>query len=180
MSAADTPGAATIVGPVQVLVVGFGEERFTGEILPELKRLKEHDVIRLIDLLFVRKDVDGSVHVLEQSDLNREERMEFGAFVGALVGFGAGGEDEAERAALAGAAEFEDGQLFDDADVWYLADAIPEGTSAAIALIEHRWAISLREKIRAAGGVALADQWIHPEELIAVGLAAAETDNVGA
>jgi uncharacterized membrane protein len=172
MNASDT-GAPVIVGPVQVLVVGFGEDRFTGAIMPELKRLREHDVIRLIDLLFVHKDADGNVAVLEQSDLSREERMEFGAFVGALVGFGAGGEDVAEAAAIAGAAEFEDGRLYSEEDVWYLADAIPEGTSAAIALIEHRWAIPLREKIQAAGGVALADQWLHPEDLIAVGLTAA-------
>jgi uncharacterized membrane protein len=177
MSAAGS--APLVVGPVQVLVVGFGEDRFTGAILPELKRLKEHDVIRLIDLLFVRKDQDGNVQVLEQGDLSRAERMEFGAFVGALVGFGAGGEEEAEQAAIAGAAGFEDGQMYDDADVWYLADAIPEGTSAAIALIEHRWAIPLREKIQAAGGVALADQWVHPEDLIAVGLAAGP-NSVGA
>jgi uncharacterized membrane protein len=171
MSTADAP---MVVGPVQVLVVGFGEDRFTGEIIPELERLREHDVIRMIDLLLVHKNEGGDLTVLEHSDLNREERMEFGAFVGALVGFGAGGEDEAEEAAIAGAAEFESGQMFDDADVWYLADAIPEGTSAAIALIEHRWAIPLREKIRAAGGVPLADQWVHPEDLIAIGLAAAE------
>ena len=171
MSTADAP---MVVGPVQVLVVGFGEDRFTGEIIPELERLREHDVIRMIDLLLVHKNEGGDLTVLEHSDLNREERMEFGAFVGALVGFGAGDEDEAEEAAIAGAAEFEDGQMFDDADVWYLADAIPEGTSAAIALIEHRWAIPLREKIRAAGGVPLADQWVHPEDLIAIGLAAAE------
>lgn len=171
MSTADAP---MVVGPVQVLVVGFGEDRFTGEIIPELERLREHDVIRMIDLLLVHKDEGGDLTVLEHSDLNREERMEFGAFVGALVGFGAGGEDEAEEAAIAGAAEFESAQMFDDADVWYLADAIPEGTSAAIALIEHRWAIPLREKIRAAGGVPLADQWVHPEDLVAIGLAAAE------
>jgi uncharacterized membrane protein len=165
-----------VVGPVQVLVVGFGEDRFTGEIMPELKRLREHDVIRLIDLLFVTKDESGNVAILQQTDLSREERMEFGAFVGALVGFGAGGEETAEEAAIAGAEEFEDGQMFDDAEVWYLADAIPEGTSAAIALIEHRWAIPLRDKIRAAGGVPLADQWLHPEDLIGIGLAAAEAN----
>ena len=178
MSSAGEP--PVIVGPVQVLVVGFGEDRFKGEIMPELKRLREHDVIRLIDLLFVTKGEDGTVAALEESDLSRGERMEFGAFVGALVGFGAGGEEEAEAGALAGAAGFEDGRLYDDADVWYLADAIPEGTSAAIALIEHRWAIPLRQKIQAAGGVALADQWLHPEDLIAVGLAAAGAGGVGA
>ena len=108
MSSPDACEARTVVGPVQVLVVGFGDDRFTGEILPELKRLKEHDVIRLIDLLFVTKDESGNIAALQQTDLSREEMMEFGAFVGALVGFGAGGEEEAEAAAVAGAAELED------------------------------------------------------------------------
>ena len=67
MSSADTSAAPTIVGPVQVLVVGFGDDRFTGEIMPELKRLKEHDVIRLIDLLFVTKDKSGNIAALQQT-----------------------------------------------------------------------------------------------------------------
>jgi uncharacterized membrane protein len=174
MSAGE-PGLS--IGPVQMLMVGFGEDRFTGEILPELTRLKEHDVIRLIDLLLVSKDDAGNVTIVEHSDLNRDEMIEFGAFVGALVGFGAGGEDEAEAGALAGATEFADGEMFDENEVWYLADAIPNGTSAAIALIEHRWAISLREKIVRAGGVALADEWIHPSDLVAIGVAAASASS---
>jgi len=107
-----------VIGPVQALVVGFGDDRFTGEILPELRRLREADVIRLIDLLFVQKDDSGNVVAVEQSDLSREEMMEFGAFVGALVGLGAGGEDEAEAAAIAGARELEDQRMYDEADVW--------------------------------------------------------------
>ena len=172
MSATDKDGeGGMVIGPVQALVVGFGDDRFTGEILPELRRLREADVIRLIDLLFVQKDGSGTVVAVEQTDLSREEMMEFGAYVGALVGFGAGGEDEAEAAAIAGARELEDQQMYDEAEVWYLSDAIPNGTSAAIVLIEHRWAIPLRDKIRKAGGVPLADQWIHPEDLIAIGMA---------
>jgi uncharacterized membrane protein len=160
-------------GPVQMLVVGFDDPAFTGEILPELARLRENDVARLIDLLVISKDDDGDVAILQQSDLSIAEAESFGALVGALVGFGAGGEEEAEAAAVAGAAEFADGHLFDDAEVWYLTDAVPSGTTAAIALIEHRWAIPLRESIVRAGGVALADEWIHPADLIAVGAHAA-------
>ena len=78
------------------------------------------------------------------------------------------------RAAVAGAEELEDGHFFGDTEVWYLADAIPEGGSAAIALIEHLWAIPLRDKLVAAGGETLADEWIHPEDLLAVGALAAE------
>jgi hypothetical protein len=64
--------------------------------------------------------------------------------------------------------------ITDRFDVWYAADAIPPGTAAAIALIEHRWAIPLRDKIAAAGGFPLADEWIHPLDLVAVGVIAAE------
>ena len=61
------------------------------------------------------------------------------------------GEEGAEAGALAGAEAGEDGHIFDESEVWYLADTIPAGTSAAIALLEHRWAIPLREKIQASG-----------------------------
>jgi uncharacterized membrane protein len=174
-------GDATMtMGPVQMLVVGFEESRFKGEILPELQRLKEHDIIRLIDLLVVMKDGDGNLNVLQQSDLTQEEAMEFGAIAGALIGLGTGGEEDMEAGAVLGAAALEDGHVFDDSEVWYVADAIPNGGSAAIALIEHRWAIPLRDAIVGAGGVALADEWIHPQDLVAVGLKAAaevaETD----
>jgi hypothetical protein len=50
-------------------------------------------------------------------------------------------------------------------DVWYVADAIPQGASAAIALLEHRWAIPLRDAISRANGETLADAWVHPEDL---------------
>jgi len=63
--------------------------------------------------------------------------------------------------------------VFDEGEVWYAADAIPNGTAAAIALIEHRWAIPLRDTIAGAGGFVLADEWIHPQDLVAVGLMAA-------
>jgi uncharacterized membrane protein len=160
-------------GPVQMLVVGFAHGKFEGEILAELKRLREQDIIRLVDLLFVNKDDDGEIATVELTDLSREESMEFGALAGALIGVGAGGEAGAEAGAVAGAVAMEDGQAFSEQDVWFVADAIPPGTSAGIALIEHRWAIPLREAIERAGGQPLADEWVHPEDLVAAGAEAA-------
>ena len=66
------------IGPVQLVVLGFEGNSVTGEILAELRRLRDHDVIRLIDLLFVSKDESGEVAVMEASDLTQEEAMEFG------------------------------------------------------------------------------------------------------
>jgi uncharacterized membrane protein len=162
-------------GPVQMLVVGFEHGKFEGEILAELKRLRDLDIIRLVDLLFVTKGEDGEMAAAELSDLSQEESMEFGALAGALVGLGAGGEEGAEEGAVRGAAAMEDGRAFSEEEVWFVADAIPPGTSAGIALIEHRWAIPLREAIERAGGEPLADEWIHPTDLVAAGAEAAGT-----
>ncbi len=161
-------------GPVQMLVVGFDEPSFTGKIAAELQRLREQDLIRLIDLLVVNKDDDGNVTAIQTSDLSQDEAMEFGAIAGALIGFGVEGEEGIEAGAVAGAEALADGHAIGDDEVWYVEEAIPNGSAAAVVLIEHRWAIPLRDSIVEAGGVALADEWIHPKDLIAVGLEAAE------
>ena len=155
------------MGPVQILVIGYGADaNFTGAALDELKRLRQQDVVRVIDLLLVMKNDDGSIDKVESTDA--EELAELGALAGALIGFGAAGEEGAEVGALMGAeAALEQGSALDDEQVWYIADAIPEGSAAAIAVLEHRWAIPLRDAIRAAGGVPLADEWLHPEDLLA-------------
>ena len=166
-------------GPVQMLVLEFDRTRFDGEVMPEFERLKDQGIIRVIDLLFVAKPEGGELEVVQRSDLTKDDAMEFGAIVGALVGLGTGSEEETIRAAEAGAQEMEDGHLLGDTEVWYLADAIPEGSSAAVLLIEHQWAIPLRDKIVNAGGIALADEWIHPTDLIAIGAAASAPDATG-
>jgi uncharacterized membrane protein len=161
-------------GPVQMLVVGFENGKFSGEILAELRRLREHDIVRLVDLLFVAKDEGGEIEAIEHSDLADDEAEAFGALTGALVGMGAAGMEGAEAGAAQGAAAVDErGSVMDPDNVWYVADAIPPGTSAGIALLEHRWAIPLRDAIERAGGDALVDTWIHPQDLVAAGAEAA-------
>jgi uncharacterized membrane protein len=162
------------IGPIQILVIGFDQAEFKGTIRAELARLREHDIVRLVDLLAVRKGDDGTVERLQQSDMSQEELEEFGAIAGALIGLGAAGEEGAEAGAALGASAMEDGHVFDPSETWYVDDAIPPGTAAAIALLEHRWAIPLRDAIRDAGGYLLADAWVHPADLVAIGVAGAE------
>jgi len=156
-------------GPVQILMLGFEGDKFSGEIIPELQRLREHDIVRLVDLLFVNKDADGNLSSVEHSDLSAEEFQELGALIGALIGVGAEGEEGLETGAEAGAAASAGGTFFDQEEIWDVADAIPPGSSAAIALIEHRWAIPLRDAIGRAGGYTVSDEWVHPKDLIAAG-----------
>ena len=159
-------------GSVQVLVLGFEGNNFQGKILAELTRLREADIVRLVDLVVVVKDEDGDLARLQTSDLSAGESAELGAIAGALIGFGADGTEGAEVGAEVGADLGATASL--DDEIWYAADAIPPGTAAAVALIEHRWAIPLRDAIVEAGGFTLEDTWLHPEDLIALGVAVAD------
>ncbi len=161
------------IGPVQLLVIGFSEPEFHGQIKAELDRLRESDTIRLIDMALVGKDAEGNIIRLRATDLSLEESEEFGALVGALIGLGAGGEKGAELGAAAGAEAASEGHVLPD-DVWYIEDALGDAEAAAVALIEHRWAIGLREAIRDAGGFHLADAWVHPLDLVSIGLMEAD------
>jgi len=150
------------LGPVQLLVVGFDRPDFSGEVLAELEALRASDVVRVIDLLVVHKSADGVVRRLHHSDLTAGEAEGAGAVVGALIGLGAT------------RVEADGGRLPADEDFWSVDEAIPNDSAAAIALVEHRWAIGMRDAMRAAGGVAVADAWIHPADLVAAGLIDAE------
>ena len=105
------------IGPVQLLIVGFVGGEFKGEIASVLADLRERDVIRLIDMGFVRKDEDGLITMIEHSDLSQDETIEFGATVGALIGIGAAGEEGAEAGAIAGAEAALDHGMIED-QVW--------------------------------------------------------------
>jgi uncharacterized membrane protein len=161
-----------MMGPVQLLVIGFDDPNFDGSIMAEVERLRENDVVRLIDVILVRKTVEGDLETIESRDPEAAE--EFGAMVGALIGVGAGGEEGATIGAVRGAEAAAGGNLLSEDEVWYLADAIPDGAAAAVALLEHRWAIGLRDVIGRAGGFHLADAWVHPADLVAIGMAVAE------
>jgi len=74
------------IGPVQMLILGFEDPQFKGEALAELEKLKEADIIRVIDALVVWKDAEGNVAILQDTDLTQDEAMEYGAIVGGLIG----------------------------------------------------------------------------------------------
>jgi uncharacterized membrane protein len=171
-------GAVESFGPIQMLTVAFDGNRFKGEILPELDRLKQERIIRVIDLMVVRKDSEGRVMVMTATDLDWEEAASFGSYIGALAGFGAGVPDGVERGAIAGAAELADGHVFDENDAFRITQGLPNGMSAAIVLIEHVWAKSLLDAIDRAGGTELSNEWIRPEDILSVGEAASVRDDL--
>ena len=163
------------IGPVQLIVLGFPDPDFHGEIIDELERLRQSDTVRVIDSLAVYKDADGELEVMHLSNLTQDEAIELGSVVGALIGLGFDGEDGAEAGAQAGAEAAADGiSAFSDEDAWDVLEDIPNGSAAALVLIEHHWAVGLRDAVVRAGGFRVSDGFISPLDLIGVGLVSAE------
>jgi len=164
--------AEVMYGPMQLLIVGFQNPDFHGQIRQALGSAMEKGVVRLIDLRFVYKDADGNVSGMEATQLSDEERERFGAAVGALIGLGAGGEEGVQTGWEAGtmaAAQRTFGMT--EEDVRRISDAIPNNSAAAIFLIEHLWAKELKQALRDAGGLLIADGIVTPEALVMAGAA---------
>ena len=170
------------IGPVQLIVLGFEHPEFHGEIIAELERLKEKDTVRVIDALAVHKDADGEIEVVHLSNLTKDEAIELGSTVGALVGLGIEGEEGMHAGAEAGAEAGADGiSVFSDEEAWDVIEEIPNDSAAALLLIEHHWAVPLRDAIARAGGFRLSDGFISPFDLVAIGLMSrAEADELHA
>ena len=163
------------VGPVQLIVLGFEHPEFHGEIIAELERLRESDTVRVIDALAVHKDAEGEIEVAHLSNLSKDEAIELGSKVGALVGLGIEGEEGLVAGAEAGAAAAADGvQVFSDEDAWDVLEEIPNDSAAALVLIEHHWAVPLRDAVMRAGGFRIGDGFISPLDLVEIGLVTAD------
>ena len=163
------------IGPVQLIVLGFSEPDFHGEIITELERLHDADTIRVIDALAVHKDADGEIEVVHLSNLSKDEAIELGTKVGALIGLGIEGEEGAEEGAALGAEAAADGvQVFSDEQAWDVLEEIPNDSAAALVLLEHHWAVPLRDAIARAGGFRISDGFVSPLDLVEIGLMSAE------
>ncbi|HET9323899.1 MAG TPA: hypothetical protein VFO03_08475 [Gaiellaceae bacterium] len=164
------------IGPVQLIVLGFEHPEFHGEILEELDKLRQSDTVRVIDALAVYKDADGEVEVRHLSNITNEEAIEIGSKVAALIGLGIEGEEGMEEGAKVGAemAAEEGIHVFSDEEAWDVLEDIPNDSAAALLLIEHHWAVPLRDAVMRAGGFRITDGFISPLDLVAIGLVTAE------
>ena len=164
------------IGPLQLLVVGFVDPKLDGSILDQLIAASDSGTIRVVDALGVYKGEDGSLLAAHVSDLTEDEAVTYGAWVGALIGLGAGGREGAEWGALVGgmaaAEEYEYGIDLDGLAT--IAEDIPSGGAAMLLVIEHRWAIPLRNALRASGGILIAQDFLSPEALITLGAMSAQ------
>jgi len=140
------------LGPLEYTVIGFDGNRFNGEIAREIEKVVEKRIIRLVDVVFVTKDIDGAVTVVEIDNKDDKRFADFAPMLGDLMG------------------------LLTPEDIEQLADALPNNTSALILLFEHRWAEKIKDAIAGAGGFLISRTTIAPEvlEMVNAELEAAE------
>jgi len=143
------------IGPLEYVVIGLQDDRFKSSILPELNTIQQNRLIRVVDLLFVSKDTDGTVSVQEVNELSEEEQPAYTALAENLAG------------------------LLTAQDIEHLAREIPVGSEAVIVLLEHTWTLGLAEAVRRAGGVLFTGGMVTPDALAQVSaeLAAAKEEH---
>ena len=127
------------VGPVEYLILGFPGNNFTGQIVPELAKLLDRGLVKIIDLTFIMKDAAGGVEVVEYDAVE-------------------------ELAAFAGL-DAEVGGILTDEDVAYAAQSLEPNSSAALLIWEDTWAAPFAEAVRNANGVILEGARV-PREII--------------
>jgi hypothetical protein len=159
------------VGPIQVMVFGFDRtDQFRGQVLEQLVNLRGRGLIRLIDLFVAVKNPSGELIAMETNDLTEKESVEFGKVVGKLLGNGkvTAGDAAAEvvERTLAAAAKTVG---LDYRGIAQVVKNLRPGKAFGVLMVEHVWAIPLRDAIREAGGVPLAQGFLTPEALVMVG-----------
>lgn len=142
------------VGPAQLLIVfAFNHSDFYGDINAELKRVRDEDTLRVIDALAVYKHADGEIELHQLRDPRTDEAADAKRTIGALTGLWVKGE--------AGAVMAPDrAEVFSDETSWDVLDEIPPDSAAALVLVQHHWAVCLRDAIARVGWFRLSDGFI--------------------
>jgi len=139
-------------GPIDYLVVEFPGNRMTGEAFPLLVDLVDRGLVRILDLVFVRKDTDGSVVGLELKDFDNDGELDMSVFAGASSG------------------------LIGDDDIQEAGDVLQPGCSAGILVYENRWAAPFAAAVRRSGGQLVASGRL-PIQAVLAALDTVEADS---
>ncbi len=163
-------------GPISVLALGFPEiKNLDGALIKEILALSDARIISIIGLMAVAKDDKGKIASVQMTEYSDEDRIRLGAAIGALIGFGAAGEEGAKIGANAGAeaAYYKEFGLSHE-QIKGIAKDMPKGTAAGFLLIEHLWAKKFKEIAMEKHGVVLANGFISPLAFVALGAELAE------
>jgi uncharacterized membrane protein len=155
-----------MIGPLQLTVIGFDEDKYSQEIMVELKNLRKSKVIRLFDLLYIIKHPDGTIASKEVDDLQEGEQREYGTLIKGLLGLATRDVEHMDAKEVAAALGSESDEFgVNEAEIQGLAEQLPNGTSAIFIIFEHLWARDVKAAILRAGGYIRAQGFMDPASL---------------
>lgn len=164
------------VAPVSIAAIAYPNAEVAPPILESVLGLRDEGLIRVLDLMAVRKTDDGQVVATKLTDLTGFEDREYGALIGALVGLGAGGTQGGAVGATIGDIVGARGLVgFTDEDLAALVAGIPTGGAALVMALEHLWFLELEAGVALTGGAVIAHGFIDPQVLVAAGAELAAT-----
>ena len=154
------------IGPLQLVLVKFADEQRTAGIVEELKAVRKTGVIRLVDMLYVYKNMQGELQVKEASDLAEAQKAEYGLVLQGLLGMRAAHKTAGDVDKIAAAMSLSPGDFgLSSEQVQQMGQDLPNGGSAILILFEHVWAVRLKEALLNAGGQLIAQGLLSPEAL---------------
>ena len=155
-----------MLGPLQLTVVGFDEDKYARDIILEIKNLRKAKTIRLFDLLYLFKHPDGTLEGREVSDLAEEEQREFGSVIKSLIGLSAGEIEHVDADDVAKTLDnMDSGFGLSESELQDVADQMPSNSSAIFVLFEHAWARGVKQAMINAGGKLQAQGILDPDTL---------------
>lgn len=159
------------IGPLQIVLVELEDEQRTKPVAQQLTAARKSGVIRLVDMLYMTKDLEGNLHSREISDLTAAQKMEYGEILKGLLEMRAAHKASADIDEVATALSLSNSDFgLTSAETQQLADHLANGASAMLALFEHRWAIGLKEAVINSGGTVVAQGMLSPTALAIGGL----------
>lgn len=158
-------------GPIQLLAFAFDDvSKLQGQLKRELNALRGHGLITILDLLFIKKALDGTVETIEASDLTDYAGSNLGALLARLLGLHANADDPATLGQLLGATLApSNGAGLGLDEVRQLAAGVPPGQAVALLMVEHSWAMGFATAVREADGRMVAQGFLTRDALLAVG-----------
>jgi uncharacterized membrane protein len=154
------------IGPLQLVLINLKDRRQVRPISQELTAARKKGIIRLVDMLYVAKDPDGTLQSKEYSDLDQAEKVTYGTILKGLLGMRAAYTSGGDVDKIANALSLTDGDFgLTNEQVQNIAAGVPDGGSAIMVLFEHAWAVDLKEAVINAGGDVVAQGLLNPKAL---------------
>jgi uncharacterized membrane protein len=163
-------GKIMTIGPLQLLLVKFADDRQMRQVSDEIKAVRRSGIIRLVDLIYLHKDANGVLSEKSYTDLAESQKAEYGLVLRGLLGMRAAYKTAGEVDQITSAMSLTPTDFgITSKQIPQIVDSLPNGGTALLTLFEHAWAVKLKEALLNSGGELIAQGLLSPEAMVLAG-----------